>query len=265
LARAERIQGLAGAVAVAAADTHRTAWREVHLINYQRVRGALAEAHAGWDSLAPRLAKETGRDTQLAAQAASVEALLLFAEGTLTEDTLRAIIGRAHDLRQPFFERDLLNLSGRLHLANEHNAAAEADFARAIEMARAVGLSDTDSEAGRGLALLRLGRRADAEAAAASAERDPPYAALAELYLELGEPDKARQHAQAGYDWYRADGPPFTDHWNLQRCCAVLARLNEPVSDPPPFDPAKQDPIPFEADILRLLREHEAKQKSNKT
>jgi tetratricopeptide (TPR) repeat protein len=169
------------------------------------------------------------------------------------------------DLRRPLYERNLLHLSGRLHLANEHNAVAEADFARAIAMARAVGLGDTDSEAGRGLALLRLGRRADAEAAAASAEREPPYSTLSELYLELGEPDKARQHAQAGYDWYRADGPPFTDHWELQRCRAVLARLNEPVPDPPPFDPAKQEPIPFEADIVRLLREHEAKQKHKKT
>jgi len=29
----------------------------------------------------------------------------------------------------------------------------------------------------------------------------------------------------------------------------------------PPYDPAKQAPIPFEADILRLLKEHAAKQK----
>jgi len=265
LARARRILDLAQAVAVAAADTRQIAWCELLLINCQRAQGALAEARTGWASLALRLAKENAYDTQVAAQAALTEAWLLFAEGTLTEDTLRALIGRVRDLRRLPHERGLLNLSGRLHLAYDRNAAAEADFARAIEMARATGLRDTESEAGRGLALVRLGRRADAEAAAASAEHDPPRAELAELYLELGETDKARLHAQAGYDWYRADGPPFTDHWNLQRCRAVLARLNEPVPDPPPFDPAKQEPIPFEADVLRLLREHEAKQKDKKT
>ena len=248
-------------MAAAAEDTCQTAWCDVFLVGYHSSRGALAEARDGWAALAPRLATETARDPRFAANAASIEAWLLFTEGDLTGDRLRACINRVHDLREPGYERGLLRLSGHLHLAQANFAAAEADFARAIEMARAAGLSDTGSEAGRGLALAHLGRRADAEAAAASAERDPPRAALAELYLQLGEPDKARRHAKAGYDRYRADGPPFTVHRQLQRCRTVLAQLNEPAPDPPPFDPAQQEPIPFEADIQRLLQEHAAKQK----
>lgn len=65
-------------------------------------------------------------------------------------------------------------------------------FAHAIRMAREVGLSDTGSETQRGLSLARLGRRCEAEAAAASAERDPPHVPLEDLYLALDQPDQAR-------------------------------------------------------------------------
>ena len=134
-------------------------------------------------------------------------------------------------------------------------------FARAIEMARAVGLSDTDSEARRGLSLARLGRRQEAEAAAASAERDPPHVSLAELYLALEQRDQARAHALAGYKWAWADGPPWCRHWDLQRCRAVLQALGEPEPQLPPFDPAKVKPIDYEPDIRRLLAEHAAKKR----
>ncbi|MSP00201.1 MAG: DUF4062 domain-containing protein [Acetobacteraceae bacterium] len=259
--RAEQILTLARAVAVAAEDTNLTFSCDLELVNCRRNRGAVADARAGWSRLSEHLSKETGNDSQLEAQALIHEASLLFDEGALTAETLGSAIGRAHDLRQPFFERSLLRLSGHWHLANARSEAAEADFARAIEMARAAGLSDTESEAGRGLALARLGGPADAAsaAAAASAERDPPSATLAELYLTLGDHDKARHHALAGYKRYWADGPPYTVHWKLQRCRAVLEQLHEPVPEMPAYDPSKMEPFPFEADILRLLKEHEAK------
>jgi Domain of unknown function (DUF4062) len=263
--RAKQILTLARAVAAAAGDANRTLWCDLFLVDYQRSRGALAEARASWTGLADRLPKETRNDAQLEANALRIEASLLFDEGALTAEFLGAAINRTHALRRPFLERALLSLSGDFHLANARPTEAEAAFARAIEMARAAGLSDTDAEAGRGLALARLNRREDAEAVAASAERDPPHAPLAELYLALGEPDKARHHALAGYKWYWHDGPRYTDHWDLQRCRAVLEQLHEPVPDMPPYDPAKQEPIPFEADIRRLLKEHEAKQKPKQT
>jgi hypothetical protein len=55
LARVERILGLARAVAAAVASTRQIACCELFLIGYQRARGALAEARAGWASLAPFL------------------------------------------------------------------------------------------------------------------------------------------------------------------------------------------------------------------
>jgi hypothetical protein len=261
-ARSERILALARATAVAASDDLQTLWCDLSQIIHLTDRGALPEARALWSGLRQNLPDHAKHDGQLEAQALYNEAWLLFREGAPTRATLDHALTRARALRRPIYERRLLSLSGEHRLAQGDNAGAEADFARVIAMAHGANLSDTGSEALRGLALARLpGRAADAAAAAASAERDPPHATLAELYLALGDRDKARQHALAGYNRYWADGPPFTNHWPLETCRRVLRELGEPEPDMPPFDPSKIRPIEYEADLRRLLDEHAAKQK----
>jgi hypothetical protein len=122
-------------------------------------------------------------------------------------------------------------------------------------MAHLVGLRDAESEARRGLSLARLGLRREAEEAAASAERDPPHDALAELYQVLGERAKARYHALRGYKLYWANGPPYSFHWPLQTCRAVLRALGEPEPHLPRFEGDKITPFAYEAEILHLLAE----------
>ncbi len=262
LARSERILALARATAVAASDHARTLWCDLFQINCLTDRGALSEARAVWTGLGQSLPDWAKRDGQLEAQALFIEAWLLFREGALTRAALDQALTRTRALGQPAYERSLLSLSGEHRLAQSDNAGAAADFARAITMAHGANLSDTESEALRGLALVRLpGRASDAASAAASAERDPPHDALAELYLALGDRDKARQHALTGYQRYWGEGPPFTYHWCLETCRRVLRELGEPEPVLPPFDPAKVRPIEYEADVLRLLEEHAAKQK----
>jgi hypothetical protein len=82
---------------------------------------------------------------------------------------------------------------------------------------------------------------------------------LAELYLELGERDKARLHALDGYKKYWADGPPYSFHWQLDTCRAVLQAPCEPEPQLPPSDPAKIQTVPLRSRIRRLLAEHAAK------
>nr|WP_294553917.1 DUF4062 domain-containing protein [uncultured Rhodopila sp.] len=260
-ARAERLLRLALDAAVATADDEQALWCELFLVSDLVVRGALADARTAWTELATRLPDAARRDGQLEAQALLIEAQLAFREGALTAAALGVAVDRVHALAEPAIERRLRSLSGDWHQANFRNEAAVEAYGRAIEMAHAVGLRDTESEAARGLSLARLGHRAEAEAAAASAERDPPHAALAELYLELGDRNKARHHAIEGYKLAWADGPPYAFRWSLQTCRKVLQALNEPEPQLPPYDPARIKPIEFEADIRRLLAEHEAKKK----
>ena len=259
LARSERILRLAKDVAAAANDAVETLRCDLFLVDFMIIRGALAEARACWAALASRPPDQTHWVGQHQAEAFETELGLLFREDVLSADATAIAIAATQALGQPAYRRRLLSLSGDWHRVNCRDVAAVQAYASAIEMAHTVGLRDTRSEAGRGLSLARLGRPAEAEAAAASAERDPPHDLLAELYLALGDRERARHHAKEGHKLFWADGPPYTFHWQLQTCRAVLQALNEPEPQLPPYDPAKVRPIEFEADIRRLLAEHAAK------
>jgi hypothetical protein len=76
---------------------------------------------------------------------------------------------------------------------------------------------------------------------------------LAELFLELGDREKARHHALAGYGWAWAEGPMYPQWWNLKRCRAVLAALGEPEPKVPAYDPKTAEPIPHEAAVRELI------------
>ena len=161
------------------------------------------------------------------------------------------------------YERWTLALAGEWHQSQGHHTDAIDAFTQAIAMAHEVHLRDTGSVARRGLSLARLGRAEEAQAAADSAERDPPRVALASLYLALNQPDKAREHALKGHEWAWANGPPYVWHWELEECRAVLRALNVPEPEHPPFDPAKHKPFPWEADIHRMLEEHARKKRED--
>jgi hypothetical protein len=127
-------------------------------------------------------------------------------------------------------------------------------------MARGVGIGAAYDEVGRAIALARLGQWEAALAVAASNEvvaRCPPRR-LAELYLLLGDRAEARENALAGYRKAWADGPPYSFNRELEACRKVLAALGEPEPVLPPFDPARTEPLPFEADLRAMIAELEA-------
>lgn len=259
LARAVRVLALARAVGAALDDQRRMLWCDVSLVADQIEQGQLDQARSLWSDIACRPSWQR-RESHLEANCLPAEGELLFREAALTIGFLDTAFARVRALGRRSFERSLWQLAGDWHQSAGRDAEAVDAFAHAIRMAREVGLSDTSSEARRGLSLARLGRWREAEAAAASAERDPPHVSLAELYLALKQRDQARTHALAGYKWAWADGPPWCHHWDLQRCRAALAALGEPEPQLPPFDPAKIQPLDYESAILRLLAEH-AKQR----
>lgn len=256
----ERLLALARSVALAANDDLRRLWCDLYRVFDLTDQARLTEARALHTALAPGLPETMRRNGQLEAEARHIEAWLLFQEGALTAEPLHAAISRTHALGQRASERNLHALAGQWHQSCHQHQQAIDVFSQAIAMAHEVNLRDTTSEARRGLSLCRLGRVQQAQDAAASAERAPPHAALATLYLALNQPDQARDHALKGFRYAWANGPPYTWHWQLEECRAVLKALNEPEPVLPPFDPAKHPPFPWEADIHRMLAEHTAKQ-----
>ncbi len=257
-ARAARVLALARDVAAALDEQQNVLWCDVDLVQDRADQGQPGEARSLWTDMVARPAWQR-RYGQLEANCLFVEGWLLHRETALTTAFLDAAFARVRALGQRTSERYLWQLAGDWHQSADRDAEAIDAFAHAIRMAREVGLSDTGSEAQRGLSLARLGRRREADSAAASAERAPPPVDLAELYLALGQHDQARTHALAGYEWAWADGPPWCWHWDLQRCRAVLQALSEPEPQLPPFDPAKVQPLDYEPAICRLLAEHAAK------
>jgi tetratricopeptide (TPR) repeat protein len=258
LFRRRRSLSLSRAIAATAGNDSRRLWCDLSLISDHVDQARLTEARLLWTNVISHSAWQR-REGQLEAHGLPIEAWLHHREGTLTEARLNAAINRTRTLGRRARERDMLRLLGIWHQAGGRHNLAVAAFEDAIQMARDVGLSDPGAEAERGLSLARLGRTAEAEAAALSAERGTSGGALAELWLALGQPDKARDHALSGYKWAWADGPPYYHHWDLERCRAVLRELGEPEPVLPPYDPAKIEPLPYEADINRLLEEHAKK------
>ena len=132
-------------------------------------------------------------------------------------------------------------------------------------MAREVGREDPVAEARLALARLRAGMPGDAHA---EAERLSTSAggtlALAELWRELGDRDRAVEHALRAHRWAVADGEPYVHRYYLDRTRALLAGLGAALPEVPRHDPAKTPPYPWETDvrafIAKLRADREAKE-----
>jgi len=87
-------------------------------------------------------------------------------------------------------------------------------------------------------------------------------AEAAEVYLEIGERERAGELALSAYKLAWADGPPYSWWDKLQRSRAVLAELGIPEPELPHFDPDRVEPIPFEKEIRQAIEELEARKRS---
>jgi tetratricopeptide (TPR) repeat protein len=178
-------------------------------------------------------------------------ALLADAMRVAKEGRNRPVIRGLHRVRGEW-----LSTAGRF-------GESEAAFEEAIAMARESGLPTASEEAQRALAQAKQG---NIEPARETPERlaeleDPPEISLAELFLALGDHARAMEYAKRGYKLAWADGMPYVQWWELERCRAVLHALGEPEPQLPPYDPSKATPLPFEAEVRAFIEELKAKKK----
>ena len=76
---------------------------------------------------------------------------------------------------------------------------------------------------------------------------------------------KRSAHALAAYKWAWADGEPFVHRYELTKTTELLRQLNVPIPNLPPYDPAKDEPLPWEADVRAAIEKLRAeKQKELK-
>ncbi len=135
-------------------------------------------------------------------------------------------------------------------------------------MARERGLVDVESETGLALAKFHLGQltcdAARREAQRLAQLRQPAHRYLSMLWLGIGDRAKAEHHALAAYRWAWADGEPYVHRYELTKTTELLQQMNVPVPVLPPYDPTKDEPFLWEADVraaIEKLKAGKAKKK----
>jgi len=83
----------------------------------------------------------------------------------------------------------------------------------------------------------------------------------AEVFLEIGERDRARDLAVSAYELAWGDGPPFSSWDELRRARVVLEELGIPEPEAPPFDPERVEPIPFAEGVRKVIEELQAQER----
>jgi uncharacterized protein DUF4062 len=229
--------------------------------------GVWADAEAMWQLLDP-MGRNWSRAVYRPGGAESAYALFRFFQGTLEEEHLLRAENLASMGKNRMVVRTLHSLRGNWHLEQGRPGAAVESYQEAVRMAREVGRHDMAVEASFLLAKFQSGQihapRDEAEHMANA--KTPPHQRLAELWLAMGDREQAKKYALAAYEEAWADGEPYVYRYALNKARAMLERLGAGIPDLPPYDPAKDEKLPWEdevaAAIERLRAEKEAEKRA---
>jgi hypothetical protein len=216
--------------------------------------GRWPEAESMWQLLDPM-----GRDWRRAtyapgdAEAVYVESRL-FQQALLEENLIRAEdLARAGRNRHTI--QWLHNMRGEWQLQRGEWTLAAESLHEAVRMAREVGVSNPRAEAQLALARLRLGQLPDprSEAERLAASKEVNHRALAELWLAIDDREQATKHALAAYRRAWADGEPYVYRYGLEKAGGLLEQLGVEVPKLPPYDPARDEKLPWEDDVAAAI------------
>jgi 3',5'-cyclic AMP phosphodiesterase CpdA len=219
--------------------------------------GDWQSADASWKQLDP-MGRYWPRNLYRGGDAEFYYARWQYWQGTLMEKHLENATRLAFSDNNRYMLRNLHQLRGAWQMDQEKWELAVVSFQEAVRMARERRLIDPESETGLILAKLRISQltRDDArsEALRVAQFRQPAHRYLAMLWLAIGNVDEARCRALDAYKWAWADGEPYVNRYELTKTTELLQQMNLEIPNLPPYDPAKDEHFPWEAD-LRLVIE----------
>lgn len=226
----------------------------LHLSSLYIPTGRLREAEAAYEKLltyplpSERAIYRYGTAEELLCE-------LRLYQGALSDEMLDEAEAVAQSGNNRLSVRNIYSYRGELALRRGDLPSAVASFEAVVEMTHKVGLPVGSVEARLALAKARQGEHEQARAVCERLRDSeaPPHTSLAETYLEVGDKARARHHALEGYRHAWADGPPYSLHWELERCRAVLKALGEPEPSMPAFDPKAVEPVPHEKEIRAFI------------
>ena len=237
------------------------------LFFHQSNLGQWQAAEATW-----RLLDPMGRDWPRAGYGQGTAdyafARFQFWHGTLQEEHLTAVATLAQQDDNRVALRYLHRLRGAWRLEHGERALAAASVDGAVTMTRERRLVDAAYETGLALTKHHLGQLTGA-AARSEAERlaqlrQPAHRTLALLWLALGDLDQAKHHALAAYRWAWADGEPYVNRYELTKTTELLQQMHVPIPTLPPYDPAKDETFPWEADVRAAIEKLRAEKEIEK-
>jgi tetratricopeptide (TPR) repeat protein len=179
-----------------------------------------------------------------------------FLQGLITVQELDEALTITIRERNLESQRKLYCIKAEKFLAEGLLRDAVEEAENALQIARKMDVSDRYAQGCLARAWALQGRHA--EALRMVEDGSVHVWQAAEVYLEVGDHDQAKQLALRAYEKAWADGPPHIWWWALERSKKVLAQLGVPEPELPPFDPAKVEPIPFEKEIRQVIEELKA-------
>jgi hypothetical protein len=229
--------------------------------------GQWPEAEATWQRLDP-MGRRWNRSCYRQGDAEWCFAQSQFWQGILQEEQIRNASTLAEQDHNRVILRALHMLRGSWRLEQGDWTLAAASFTQAVTMAREARLIDASSETGLLLAKIQLRQltrdEARNEAQRLAQLREPAHRSLARLWQMLGDLDQAKHHALASYTWAWADGEPYVNRYELTKTTELLHELGVPIPNLPPYDPANDEPFPWEAEVRAAIEKIRAEKAAKK-
>jgi hypothetical protein len=228
-------------------------------------RGQWKEAEALWQLLEP-MGRAWLRALYRPGNAEYLYARFRFAQGTLREEHLAQAEQLAKSGKSRYTIRSLHHLRGEWRLEQGQWALAADSLHEAVRMAREIGQPNVAAEAMLSLANFHLGQLPAAHEVAAqlAKAKEPPHRALAALWLAIGEREQARRHALAAYKMAWSDGEPHVYRYELNKTRALLEQLDAEIPNLPPYDPTKEEKLPWEDEVTAAIEKLRAEAKSRR-
>jgi tetratricopeptide (TPR) repeat protein len=254
-ARSSRLLDLALGLANALHDEAHVFKSLLWLFEIHVILGRWDEAAAAWQQL-DVMGRHWPRGLYAPGDAELQFAMAEYYQGRLREEHLVAAAAIAEAGQSRAVQRRVHRLRGLWHFDQENWTEAVDSLAEAVRMARERSKLDSTAEAALALSKMHLGLLAPDDVrhlATRTTTAFPSHRVLALIWMALGAPDRAKAEAVAEYEEAWADGEPYVVRHDLDRATELLHELGVPVPDLPPFDPEREEPFPWEADIRAAI------------
>lgn len=227
--------------------------------------GKWRNAEAMWKPL-DRMGRNWQRIVYRSGMAEHAYARFCFWQGDLIEKHLAHAERLAKSGKDRSLIRDLHGLRGEWQIERGRWAPAAESFHEAVRMAREVGQIDAGAETGLAIAKFHLDQLPDPhrEAERLAKTKKPVHRPLAELWLAIGDREQAKKHAIEAYKWAWADGEPYVHRYELNKTTALLEQLGAEIPTLLPYDPAKDEKLPWEDEVVAAIKKLQAEKEAEK-